>query len=110
MAEHVGPALHSAGDGQAGKVRVLRRSGFPALRAVPKISKTLVAYRLAIVAPFRSGVADRRVPGLAEAHADAVLSVLKPLRLKSEDYVAYLACRLAEWYRDDPKGCRRAPP
>ena len=45
---------------------------FPALNVVPKISKNFVAFLcgMAIVAPFWKGPADKRVPGMAESHAN----------------------------------------
>ena len=50
----------------------------PALPAVPKISKNLVAKMagMLLTALYAIGASDRRAHGLAEEHADAVLKYL----------------------------------
>ena len=81
----------------------------PALRAVPKISKNLVAYLagLFVVTPYAAGSGDTRAAGLAEAHADVVVKYLK--LVSDADYTAYLQRKLVEWYAAAPKSDRRAP-
>ena len=51
----------------------------PALSAVPKISRNLVAYLagLIVVTPYIGKTANSCASGLGEAHADVVLEVLK---------------------------------
>lgn len=81
---------------------------FPELKAVPKISKALVAYLagLAIVAPYSGGASDKRAGGLAEEHAEASMKDTQPL--SREAYVDYLARKLGDWYRDAPKSERHS--
>ena len=71
---------------------------FPALPTVPKIPKNFVAYLCgtAIVAPSWKGPADKHVPEIAESHANIICKIMKPN--KNEDYVAFLARKLVEWY------------
>ena len=74
-----------------------------ALKAVPKLSKHLVAYmegllRLAVTrSPYVNGPFDSRAKGVAEAVAAAALSDLN--QLANEPYMAYLKHKLGEWYR-----------
>ena len=87
-------------------------SVFPALPAVPKISKNLVAYIqvacMLVTASYAIGAGDRRANGLAEAQADAVL---KHLNLVSNtDFTAFLKRKLLEWYAAAPMNDRRAAP
>ena len=77
-------------------------SNGPALKAVPKISRNFIAYLcgMAIVASFCRGPADRRVQDIAESHAETIFKIMKPV--KHNDYVAFLARKLGEWYKGWP--------
>ena len=54
---------------------------FPALKAVPQISKIFIAYLcgMSIVVPFLKWSADKCVMGIAESHADTILKIMKPV-------------------------------
>ncbi len=70
-----------------------------ALKAVPKLSKHLIAYMegLLAVSPYVNGPFISRAKGVAEAVAAAALSDLN--QLANEPYMAYLKRKLGEWYR-----------
>ena len=70
-----------------------------ALKAVPKISKHLVAYMAGLVAvsPYKHGAFDPRAKGIAEQAATEAFNNLN--KLKNEPYMAYLKRKLGEWYR-----------
>jgi hypothetical protein len=83
-----------------------------ALKAVPKLSKHLVAYMegLLAVSPYVNGPFDSHAKGvavLAEAVAAAALSDLN--QLANELYMAYLKRKLGEWYREAPRPARKQP-
>ena len=79
-----------------------------ALKTVPKLSKNLVAYMLAVCryvnCPF-----DSRAQGVAEAVASATLADLNKLATKPN--VASLKRKLEEWYSEalKPLALRNAP-
>ena len=78
-----------------------------ALKAVPKLSKHLVAYMesLLAVSPYVNGPFDSHAKGvavLAEAVAAAALSDLKHL-------IDYLKHKLGEWYREPARGPKTRP-
>jgi len=76
---------------------------------VPKISKNFVAYiaGMLVTAPYAARSGDRRVNGLAEAHADAVYKFLN--LVTDEAFTSYLKRKLGEWYAAAPKMDRCAP-
>ena len=80
-----------------------------ALKAVPKLSKHLVAYMegLLAVSPYVNGPFDSRAKGVAEAVAAAALSDLN--QLANEPYMAYLKHKLGGWYREAPRPARKQP-
>jgi hypothetical protein len=80
-----------------------------ALKAVPKLSKHLVAYMegLLAVSPYVNGPFDSRAKGVAEAVAAAALSDLN--QLANEPYMAYLKRKLGGWYREAPRPARKQP-
>ena len=82
---------------------------FPVLCAVAKISSHLVGYLagLIVVAPYIGGAADTLAAGLAEAHAEVIVGVLK----KADDvqYSVYIKRKLVEWYDLAPKSDQHAP-
>ena len=82
----------------------------PALPAVQKISKNLVAYitGMLLTAPYAIEAGDTRAAGLAEAHADAVLKYLN--LVSNTDFTAFLKRKLVEWYAAVPKNDSRAAP
>jgi hypothetical protein len=82
----------------------------PALKAVPKISKQLVAYLegLLAVSPYANGFCYSRAKGVAEAAATEAFKILN-LRT-NEAYMHYLKRKLGEWYREAPRPVRRQPP
>ena len=84
-------------------------TAFPALPAVPKISKNLAAYfaGMLVIAPYAARVADRRADGLAEAHADAVYKFLN--QVDDASFTALLQRKLTDWYAAAPKMDRHAP-
>ena len=61
------------------------RKAFPALGAVAKISRHMVGYLacLIVVVSYIGGAANTRAEGLAEAHAEDIVRVLKKLRILS---------------------------
>ena len=69
----------------------------PALPAVPKISKNLVAYiaGMLVTAQYAIGAGDTRAACLAEAHANAVLKY--PNLVSDTDFTAFLKRKLVEW-------------
>jgi hypothetical protein len=77
-----------------------------ALKAVPKLSKHLVAYMegLLAVSPYVNGPFAK---GVAEAVAAAALSDLN--QLANEPYMAYLQRKLGEWYSEAPRPARKQP-
>lgn len=78
----------------------------PALKAVPKISKQLVAYLegLVAVSPYKDGPFDSRAHGVAEhAYSEALAELNKH---KTEDFQKYLKRKLGDWYREAPKPVR----
>ena len=81
----------------------------PALKAVPKISKPLVAYLegLLAVSPFANGYFDSRAKGVAELAAAEGLKNLN--ELSNERYMQYLKRKLGEWYREAPRPARKQP-
>ena len=81
----------------------------PALSAVPKISRNLVAYLagLIVVTQYIGWAADTRASGLGEAHADVVLKVLK--LATDAAYTDFLQRKLVEWYAAAPTSDRHAP-
>ena len=80
-----------------------------ALKAVPKLSKHLVAYMegLLAVSPYVNGPFDSRAKGVAEAVAAAALSDLN--QLANEPYMAYLKRKLGEWYSEAPRPASKQP-
>ena len=83
-----------------------------ALKAVPKLSKHLVAYMEGLLAVSRyvNGPFDSHAKGvavLAEAVAAAALSDLN--QLANEPYMAYLKRKLGGWYREAPRPARKQP-
>ena len=83
-----------------------------ALKAVPKLSKHLVAYMEGLLAVSRyvNGPFDSHAKGvavLAEAVAAAALSDLK--HLANELYIDYLKHKLGEWYREPARGPKTRP-
>ena len=82
---------------------------FPALSAVPTISKNLVAYLacLIVVTPYFRGTANTRVAGLGETHADVVLQVLK--LATDSAYTDFLKRKLVDWNQAAPKPDWHAP-
>ena len=89
-----------------------------ALKAVPKLSKHLVAYMegLLAVSPYVNSPFDSHAKGVAvlvEAVAAAALSDLK--HLANELYIDYLKHKLGEWYyvtaslREAPRPARKQP-
>ena len=80
-----------------------------ALKAVPKLSKHLVAYMegLLAVSPYVNCPFDSRAKGVAEAVAAAALSDLN--QLANEPYMAYLKRKLGGWYREAPRPARKQP-
>jgi hypothetical protein len=78
-----------------------------ALKAVPKLSKHLVAYMkcLLAVSPYVNGPFDSRAKGVAKAVAAAALSDLN--QLANKPYMAYLKRKLGEWYREPPRPARK---
>ena len=60
-----------------------------------------------VVAPYIGGAADTLAAGLAEAHAEVIVGVLK----KADDaqYSENMKCKLVEWYGLAPKSERHAP-
>ena len=80
-----------------------------ALKAVPKLSKHLVAYMegLFAVSPYVHGPFDARAKGVAEAVAAAALSDLN--KLANEPYMAHLKRTLGDWYREAPRPARKQP-
>ena len=85
----------------------------PALSAMPKISRNLVAYLAGLIAglivvnPYISGTSDTRAAGLGEAHADVVLKVL--MLETDAAYTDFLDRKLVEWYAASPKSESHAP-
>ena len=82
------------------------KSGGP-LKAVPKISKNLVAYLegLLAVSPYASGAFDPRAKGVAEAAAMEALTALN--KHTNEAYMSYLKRKLGDWYREAPRPERK---
>ena len=83
-----------------------------ALKAVPKLSKHLVAYMEGLLAVSRyvNGPFDSHAKGvavLAEAVAAAALSDLN--QLANELYMAYVKRKLGEWYREPARGPKTRP-
>ena len=80
-----------------------------ALKAVPKISKHLVAYMAGLVAvsPYKHGAFDPRAKGIAEQAATEAFNNLN--KLKNEPYMAYLKRKLGEWYSEAPQPERQQP-
>ena len=82
---------------------------FSSLGAVAEIFRHLDGYLagLIVVAPYIGGSADTRATGLAEAHAEVIVGVLK----KADDaqYSEYIKRKLVEWYDLAPKSDRHAP-
>ena len=68
-----------------------------ALKAVPKLSKNLLAYMLA-VCPYVNCPFDSRAKGVAEAVASAALADLN--KLANKPYMASLKRKLEEWYSE----------
>ena len=80
-----------------------------ALKAIPKISKHLVAYMegLVAVSPYKDGPFDSRAKGVAEHAATEAFNNLN--KIKNEPYMAYLKRKLGEWYREAPQPARKEP-
>ena len=80
-----------------------------ALKAIPKISKHLVAYMegLVAVSPYQDGPFDSRAKGVAEHTSAEAFNLLN--KLNNEPYMAYLKRKLGEWYREAPKPERKQP-
>jgi hypothetical protein len=80
-----------------------------ALKAVPKLSKHLVAYMEGLLAlsPYVNGPFYSRAKGVAEAVAAVALSDLN--QLANEPYKAHLKRKLGEWYREAPRPAHKQP-
>jgi hypothetical protein len=80
-----------------------------ALKAIPKISKHLVAYMegLVAVSPYKDGPFDSRAKGVAEHAATEAFNNLN--KIKNEPYMDYLKRKLGEWYREAPQPARKEP-
>ena len=78
----------------------------PALPAVPKISKNLVAYMagLLVTAPY---CIETAIPA-PQADANAFLKY--PNLVSDAEFTAYLKRMLVEWYATAPKNDHRSPP
>ena len=72
----------------------------PALSAMPKISKNLVAYLagLIVVTPYIGWTSNTSAAGLGEAHAEVVLKVLKFVTVTNAAYTDFLERKLVDWY------------
>ena len=70
----------------------------PALSAMPKISKNLVAYLagLIVVTPYIGGTSNTSAAGLGEAHAEVVLKVLKFVTVTNAAYTDFLERKIVE--------------
>ena len=82
----------------------------PALSAVPKISRNLVAYLagLIVVTQYMGGTADPRANGIGEVHADVVHKTLKMVGDQAY-YYDFLKRKLVDWYASAPATARQAP-
>ena len=73
---------------------------------VAKISRHLVGYLacLIVVAPYIGGAVYTRAAGLAEAHAEVIVWVLK--KVDDAEYSLYIKHKLVEWYNlaQEPEG------
>jgi hypothetical protein len=54
------------------------------------------------VSPYRHGTADPRAARLAEEFAAAAFETLNAV--KKAEHMAFLKCKLGEWYLADPNG------
>ena len=72
------------------------KRAFPALGAVAKISRHLVGYLagLIVVAQYTGGAADTCAAGLADAHAEVIVGVLK--KVHNADYSWFIKRNLVE--------------
>jgi hypothetical protein len=79
------------------------------LKAVPKLSKRLVAYMegLLAVSLYVNGPFDSRAMGVAEAVSAAALLDLN--QLANEPCMAYLKRKLGGWYREPPRPAHKQP-
>ena len=82
---------------------------FPVLCAVAKISRHLVCYLAGLigVALYIGGAADTRAAGLAEAHAEVIVGVLK--KVDDAEYSWYIKRKLVEWYKLAPESYLHTP-
>ena len=60
-----------------------------------------------VVAQYIGGAANTRSAGLAEAHAEVIIGVLK--KVDDAEYSGYIKHKLVEWYNLAPKSDWHAP-